>query len=128
MIDPLVDNATENRNSVHLKKIATNTKPMIGNFVKRNRPEASEVKKIWEGELLTGTEAVSYFLADEIIEDFQTQLNEDYPGVRIKDCTNRSYFERVNDLIGPFLVKSEFDLVKKKMIASLLAKRDKDLN
>lgn len=121
IIDPLIDNVDEKKGNENLRRIAMNTKTLIGNYVRRNRTEASTVKKIWEGELLTGTEALGYNLVDGIVEDFQSQLEQDYPGIKVRNCTNKGYYERVHDLVGPLLVKSEFDLVKKKIAASLLS-------
>lgn len=79
------------------------------------------MKKIWEGELLTGHEAASYGLVDGI-QNYMDYCEAKFPGLEIKECTYKGYYERVEELLGPFMVRNEFDMVKRKVAFSLLTK------
>ena len=92
--------------------------------MKKNRGEKlSDVKKIWEGELLTGHEAAGYGLVDGI-KNYIDYFDSQYPGLEIKECTYKGYYERVEELVGPFMVRNDFDLVKKKVVYGLLTKNN----
>lgn len=79
------------------------------------------MKKIYEGELLTGHEAEGYGLVDGI-DNFIDYMDVKYPGIDLKECSHSGYFERVEDLVGPFMVKSDFEAVKRKVSYGLMAK------
>ena len=66
-----------------------------------------------------GSDALKYGLVDGF-GSCEEILEQKFPGAKIKDQTSRRYFERVEELFGPLMVKSEWGLVKRKISLGLL--------